>query len=267
MDSLKSNRAFKYGDGIFETIRYANSRIYFIEDHFERLKLGFQLLHFTEPEGFSVNWLQREIHSYIGSNNFEKEANVRIRISFWRNGSGFYTPLDHSVNCLFEHNEISSNEYKLNENGLKVDWFNEAKISNDKFSTIKKIAALPYVLASIYKESNKLDDVLLINNHNRIIEASSSNIFLIIDNKIITPDLKEGPVAGVMRKQIIQLSYKLGLTVIETKLSKRDFEKADEILLTNVVNGVKWVKDFKMIPNKTYGHKFAQKFTTLLNEL
>jgi len=267
MDSLKSNRAFKYGDGIFETIRYANSRIYFIEDHFERLKLGFQLLHFIEPEDFSVNWLQREIQSYLESNNLEKEAFVRIRISFWRYGSGFYTPVDHSINWLIEHNEISSNDFKLNENGLKVDWFKEVKISNDKFSTIKKIAALPYVLASIYKVSNELDDVLLINNHNRIIEASSSNIFLIIDNHIITPDLNEGPVAGVMRKQIIQLSSQLGLTALETKLSKRDFEKADEIMLTNVVNGVKWVKEFKLIPNKTYGHKFAQKFTDLLNAL
>lgn len=267
MDSLKSNRAFKYGDGIFETFRYSNSTLFFIEDHFNRLKSGFFLLSLKEPDGFSQQWLKDIITEYLDENSITKKATLRIRISFWRDGSGLYTPVSHAVNWLIEHDTINNENYVLNERGLVIGLYDEVKLSMDKFSSIKKMAALPYVLASIHKKSKGLDDVLLVNTSNRIAEASSSNIFIVKDNKIFTPDLKEGPVDGVMRKQIIRNSKFLGLSFVEGKLTIRDFEEADEIFLCNVINGVKWVKEFELIPNKTYGNKIAQKFTALLNAL
>ena len=266
MDSLQSNRAFKYGDGIFETFRYSNSKIYFIEDHFERLKMGFKLLSLQEPQNFSLSWLKDLIHSYIRINAIDQNANLRIRISFWRDGAGLYTPDSNSVKWLIEHGFIQEANYVLNECGLLLGLYKDAKISRDKFSSIKKITALPYVLASIYKKSMGLDDVFLVNTNNRIIEASSSNVFIVKEKKLLTPDLKEGPVSGVLRKQVIKISDLLGLSAVECKLKRKDFEDADEILLCNVISGIRWVKEFNSFPGKIYGNEFAKKLTIGLNE-
>ena len=61
-------------------------------------------------------------------------------------------------------------------------------------------------MAAIWAKENKLNDALILNQHDRICDSTIANVFWVKDNKIFTPPLNEGCVAGVMRKKILELA-------------------------------------------------------------
>ena len=95
---------------------------------------------------------------------------------------------------------------RFNENGLIIDIFPDARKSVDIFSNLKSANYLPYVMAAIWAKENKLNDALILNQHDRICDSTIANVFWVKDNKIFTPPLNEGCVAGVMRRKILELA-------------------------------------------------------------
>ncbi len=95
-------------------------------------------------------------------------------------------------------------------------------------------------MAGIYAKEKKLDDCLLINENGNIIEGISSNIFLIKGSTLTTPSLKEGPVAGIMRKQILKIADDVGFKINnESSITQSQVLHADEVFLTNSINGIR----------------------------
>ena len=148
----------------------------------------------------------------------------------------------------------------LNENGLVIDIFPDARKSNDAFSNLKSANYLPYVMAAIWAKENKLNDALILNQHERICDATIANIFWVKDEKIFTPPLIEGCVAGVMRKKILELA----LNITEMNLTESNLINVDEVFLTNTITGIRWVKQFR---DKVYDNKIAEKIFTQIQTI
>ena len=140
---------------------------------------------------------------------------------------------------------------QLNENGLVIDIFPDARKSCDKFSNLKSANYLPYAMAARYAKENKLNECLVLNVHERIADATIANIFLIKGDRLITPSLNEGCVNGVMRRYLIA-----NIKVEEGEIAETDIQDADEVFLTNAISGIRWVKNFR---EKSYSNLQSRK--------
>lgn len=245
--NIFNNRAFKYGDGIFESIRIVNGKAVFLQDHFERLSKGLQALKIEKPFDFPT--FERKIAEGVAANKLNKGG--RLRLSIYRDAEGFYAPNSHAAAYFMEFKEVDENHYTLNSQGWRIDICDEVKIECNQFSALKTLNALPYVMAAIHKNEQQLDEVLLLNTQGQICEGSSSNVFLIADNTLLTPPLSHGCVEGVMRKNILQIAQKMQLRVVENAVGPKEMEVAEEVFFTNAIQGIRWVSAFR---KKRYFH-------------
>ena len=257
-----NNRAFKYGDALFETIRIINGEPCFLEDHFIRLKKGMKVLK-MHAGTISFNELKDQIIRLIEKNHIKKGG--RVRLTVFRSSDGFYTPEgDEGISYVIEALPLKEDIYELNEKGISIDIYDELKRSRNKLSQIKTTNNIPYVLAGIYKRENNLDDCMVLNDNDRIVEAISSNIFLYKNNNLYTPSLDEGCIDGVMRRQILKIAKELKINVFEGMVNGNMLLQADELFLTNAIKGIEWVVAYR---GKRYFNKATKEIVEQLNKL
>tara|TARA_Y100000589_G_scaffold332112_1_gene389395 strand:- start:6180 stop:7052 length:873 start_codon:yes stop_codon:yes gene_type:complete len=252
-------RGFNFGDGVFETIRVINGQPVFFDGHYKRLNAGLRTLMFDIPTFYSKQYFLEQIKKLLIKNNIKKGG--RVRLSVFRSGNGTYIPNTNSPSFLIEANEINNNEYVINEKGLTIDIFNDLKKNHSILSSLKTSNSLEYVLPSIFAKNNGFDDCLLLNNNGHIIESTNSNVFIVINKVLYTPPISDGCVGGVTRMNLINLLVKNKAVVYESNLNAQHLLSADEILLTNTIQGISWVSSFK---NKRYFNNVGKQ---LLNDL
>jgi branched-chain amino acid aminotransferase len=257
-----SNRAFRYGDSLFESIRYTNGKIMFLADHVKRIKLSMTTLRMNVPAEFTSGNIEQLIMHLLEQNNIKQDA--RIRLTVFRNEGGFYTPDTNDISFLIETEVIETKGYQLNQKGLWVDVYAEIKKQINKISNLKTGSALLYVMAGITKTSLKLDDCLLVNDNGNIIESISSNIFVVKNGTLYTSPIADGCIDGVMRKQILDIAAQNKILTFEQTLTVHTLTNGDEVFLTNAIKGIQWVGQFK---NKFYTNQKSVFFTEKLNAL
>jgi branched-subunit amino acid aminotransferase/4-amino-4-deoxychorismate lyase len=258
-----ANRAFRYGDALFETIRVINRQAMFINDHMRRIKVGMTILRMNVPPDFNSDNISRLIDELIVQNNLKND--VRVRLTIFRNEGGFYTPKNNDISFLIETEDLhEKGGYRVNDNGYTIEVFHDIKKHKNKLSNLKSGNALLYVLAGIYKRDIKMDDCLIVNEDGNVCETISSNVFIVKNGALYTSALSEGCVDGVMRRQIINLAQQNRILCYEIPLLFNTLMNADEIFLTNAVKGIRWVGTYK---TKNYQNKMASYFTDKLNEL
>ena len=251
------DHSYRYGDGLFETMKIANGNILLEDYHFERLFSGLELLKFKIPLHFSKQKISEEVKKLCKKNNCQELARVRLSVS--RGRGGLYD-CDNKVSYLIESGPLEQNNNVLNENGLVIDIFPDARKSLDKFSNLKSANYLPYIMAAIWAKENKLNDALILNQHNQVCDSTIANVFWVESGNIFTPPLSAGCVAGVMRKRILDL----GQNIKEKNLTENDLLHADEVFLTNAINGMCWVKQFR---DKTYENRIAVEIFTQIQTI
>lgn len=252
------NRAFRYGDALFESIRVSSGKIMFLKDHITRIKLGMTVLRMNVPAEFNTPNIELLIQQLLRHNAIA--PNARLRLTVFRQEGGYYTPETNDISFLIEADELPDN-YSLNQKGLWVDLYTDMKKPINKLSNIKTANALLYVMAGLAKQSMKLDECLIVNEHGHICESISSSIFAVKNGTLYTPPLSEGCVAGVMRKQIMSMATENKILTFESPLTTYTLLNADEIMLSNSISGLKWVGQFR---EKFYTNKFSQLFTEKL---
>lgn len=257
-----NNRAFRYGDSLFESIRFSNGKLMFLADHIKRIKLGMTTLRMNVPAEFNTGNIELLIHHLIKENKLTSDA--RIRLTVFRNDGGYYTPDVNDISFLIEAEPIEQQGYVLNQKGLWVDIYAEIKKPISKIANLKTGSALLYVMAGLTKTSLRLDDCFLVNDNGNIIEAISSNVFVVKNGALYTSPVSEGCVDGVMRKQILAIAEANRMLTFEQTLTINTLMNGDEVFLTNAIKGVQWVGQFK---NKFYTNRLAVLFTEKLNEL
>ena len=248
-----NNRAFQYGDGLFETILFQDKKFLFLDDHIERLLRGMKLLKMEIPKKFSPAYFRKEIKKLLVKNSIK--TNARIRLQVFRNEGGYHSPSNNSPSFLIAAEKIEETRYALNKKGLVIDVFTELKKNNLPLSNFKTLNSIQYVLAGLYAKENSLDDCFILNTENKITDAISSNVFIVSKNIISTPALSDGCVDGVMRKNILKFLREEKTPFYERSIDETDILNADEIFITNVINGIRWIEKFK---EREYKNSFSK---------
>ncbi len=239
------NRAFKYGDGIFETIKVQNNKILFLEDHYFRLMASMRMLRMKIPMKFTLEFLEEEINKTTVSIS----SNIlRVRINVFRKDGGLYNPVTNEIDYIMEANEINLKPKSIYKIDLYKDFYNYSGL----LSTVKTTNRILNTLAAIYSKENDLDNCILLNERKGVVEVTNANIFIVKGNIIKTPALTEGCIKGVTRKKVIEIIDKHpDFIVEETIISPFELQKSDEVFITNAIIGVQPVTNYRKKEFKT----------------
>ncbi|HNR54003.1 MAG TPA: aminotransferase class IV [Flavobacteriales bacterium] len=252
------NRAYHYGDGLFESMRIVEGRARFLDAHWARLTTGAALLRIKLPSNLDRDAFERYINELVQRTGL---LNARCRFTLFRKGPGFYRPAEHEGGFTFELHTLEEPTYALNGHGLMVDIWPEMRKPVNDLSRHKTLNCQYYVMASLWAEQRGLDDCMLQNDRGNIIESSSGNLFIVSNGVLYTPSLSDGCVGGVMRAQVINLAIANGIKVYECSLNPQNLLAADELFFTNAVQGLQWVGAYR---TKRYAHRLSGMITELL---
>ena len=260
---LTQNRAFLYGDGVFETVKVINNKILFLEDHYFRLMSSMRVIRMEIPMNFTMEYLEKQILALVNKNGLS--ASSRARITVYRNDGGYYLPQNNTVSFLIHAVALQNTLYAVEKMNYEVDLYKDFYVTKQLLSSIKTTNKIINITGSIFANENGLDNCLLLNDSKNVVEALHGNLFMVLDSKLITPPVSEGCLNGVMRKQIISLAKKIkNLEVIEAAISPFDLQKAEELFITNVIKGIQPITQYR---KKSFVSKVSVQLLQQLNDM
>jgi branched-chain amino acid aminotransferase len=257
-----SNRAFRYGDGFFESARIINGDIPLFNRHYNRILSTSTLLKTTLPTWCSKENLRGLILELIKKNNIENGG--RLRITFYRKNAGFYAPENNELDMVAEVDPLQDSLFVSSTKGLTVDLYSDLRKPLNFLSNLKTNNCLIYVMAAIFTQEKNLDNAILLNDQHNVAEAMNANIFIVSNGVVYTPPLKEACLDGVMRNYVIECAGRLGIKVYENDIKPNDLIRADELFLTNGSAGIQWVSAYK---SKRYFNTTSEKILNYINTI
>lgn len=258
-----TNRAFLYGDGVFETLKVVNAKVLFLEDHYFRLMASMRIVRMQIPNNFTLEYFEEQVISTATACNCTDAA--RVRFTVYRNDGGYYLPQTREVSYVIQATALASALYSFSDAAYEVDLYKDFFISKQLLSTIKTTNKMISITGSIYAQENDLQNCLLLNNEKNVVEALNGNLFMLMGNKLITPPIDEGCLNGITRKKILELANKMeGIEVVQEPISPFDLQKADELFITNIIIGIQPITQYR---KKGYTTKLAVQLLQQLNEL
>lgn len=241
---LTQNRAFLFGDAVFETVKIVNAKILFLEDHYFRLMSSMRVIRMEIPMNFTMEYFEEQILALATAKNLALSA--RARITVYRNDGGYYLPENNTVSFLINVESLDNTSYSINQAQYVVDLYTDFYVTKQLLSSIKTTNKIINITASIFANENGLDNCLLLNDSKNVIEGLQGNIFMLKGNTLITPPVSEGCLNGVMRRQVLALARKIeNLEVVEEAISPFDLQKADELFITNVIKGIQPITKYR----------------------
>lgn len=215
-------RGFRFGDGVFETIRLAGGKPYRWESHLRRLRHGLEAIHINYPlEDITTPALE-----LISKNNVS-EGLLRLSVSRGAGGQG-YLPDPAAYPTLVMETlplpETPSEPVSLWQSSFK-------RPLPEHFPTqAKTMQGLLNTLARMEAREHGCFEALMLNTTGELCEGSSSNLFWLKDGTLFTPSPASGALPGIMREAVIALSP---WPVEEDLYQPEALEKAEAVFMTN----------------------------------
>jgi len=230
-------KGFQYGFGVFTTIKYDNNEIEFLSDHLDRLKISTQ--------NYGMDFYDLDYKTII-KNLISKNSLTHARIKI------IYYLKDKETGYIITAEKIKN----INNKGIDLI-LSEEKRGN---LTIYKHKTLNYMnnYKNILEFKDKNCDILNIDYNDNILETSTSNIFFIKKNKIVTPSEKQPILPGIIRKKILELKKVDNFEIFEENIKKQNIDEFDGVFLTNSIKKIIPVKKIDNIKYKKYHNLFLK---------
>jgi branched-chain amino acid aminotransferase len=247
---IAKNKAFRFGEGLIETMLWSNGSIRLFRLHMERLMRSLDIIGFPalDEEEFL-----HDIHKTISANKDPEAAIVRAQF--------FMNLEDVTLHYLIENLPFV---HKLPTEKVTIGITQKAVKCPDSISHLKTSSRIQYIIAKKDADDKGWNDALLLNAKGNIVEGTISNVFIVVGNNIYTPPLNEGCIDGVMRKYLVKNGSIDHLSITEKQLDVTMLQQADEIFLTNAIKGVQPVHFFM---GKEYESTVTQMIADIVSKL
>jgi branched-chain amino acid aminotransferase len=239
-----------------------NGQLKFPDLHIDRVLKGMKILKLENSFHLDSWFLREKVEELARRNKIGPDA--RFRLTVFRDSGGLYSPESNKMAYVLECQSMDESQYTFNNKGLIIDVYDELTKSVNILSNLKTCNSLIYVLAGIFKNQYKLDEVMILNQHGFLCESISSNVFVVYDKKLYTPSLNEGCIGGVMRQVVMRLAIENGIELIEAQVNPDILNEADEVFITNAAKGIQWVMGYN---SKRYFNEMSKFLSEKLNLL
>ncbi|RLB59999.1 MAG: hypothetical protein DRG80_05985 [Deltaproteobacteria bacterium] len=219
---------FLFGDTLFETLKGKNQKLLLKTRHLDRLEESARLLSFPcnrDTIETSLEQLAARLTSPA----------TRIRLTLSRGDfSGLTWPTAEQSRFLIttsEHTELTDEERQIGATCVIAP--NQRTNPVNHLPQMKRGNFADCLYAANYAHKSNAEEALFVDPQQNVLEGSTSNIFAIIDNHLVTPPVENLILEGIMRQQIIKTAAELGILVVERNLPIAELHRADEVFLTN----------------------------------
>jgi len=228
-------RGFLYGDGVFETMRTCNYRIFMWDRHIERMKKGLALCNINmvaNPE---------KLHSDIEQLLKEKHVkNAYVRLNVWRKETGSFDPKgerkSHTLAIIRKYLPCPGDFYSKGISCCVSRKFLKNELSPVTY--IKSFNYLENILAREEAKNKGCSETILLNCRGELAESSVANLFFTKGKTVYTPSVECGILPGITRALVIEICKTNGLKVKEGRFKPVSLKGADEVFLTNTLMGL-----------------------------
>ncbi len=256
------NRAFRYGDGLFETILIRHGKPVGLQLHLQRLLEGMEILG-LDPQlaGFTADQWRHHLEQVVGKLLIGQDESGfgRMRISVFRAAGGFYLPTNDAPELVAEVHPLPSDPWTLRP-PLHLCIAHAVPVVHSALSPVKSLNALPYVMAARHAAAQGFDDAIIRSFKGEVVECAASNIFIVIQNRILTPWLGSGCLPGTMRARVTAVAQRLGMLVQAHPIQIQRLNDASEIFITNAIQGIQPVGS---VAETTYVSKHHKVMSTI----
>ena len=255
------NRGFLYGDAVFETLRYSQNHLHFLEDHYFRLMAAMRVFRMHIPMTFTPEFLEQECLRVVEAQSIASPS-WRIRLSVFRNDGGVYLPTSRDVSYVIEAKPIKEETY-TSKKSYNVELFKDYYVQKSMLSNLKSNNKALQVIGSIFMQEQGFDNGILVNDDKEIVEFLNGNLFVVDGAMLRTPPLTSGCLDGIMRKQVMRLAKKQNISCVEEKISPFDLQQVQEVFMTNAITGIQPVSSYR---RTDYQNTIALQLQHALNE-
>ena len=244
-----TDRAFMYGEGVYESLRTYSMKLFAPHQHYERLKRSLDIL------GLSIEWSFSEFEKiiYEGLEGVEKDCTVRVMVS---SGDG------DNPNLVVYIMELQAPDEDLYTYGVDVGISHFRAIPSISVPSIMKTSSHAH-LRLARREKKGFYEVIFLNYEGFVAEGSMSNVFLIEDDTIVTPSIETGILDGVTRDVVIKLTHSFEMPVEERFVNVDELFNCSEIFLTRTSAEIIPVRK---IENRVLFENEPNGLTTFLSE-
>jgi branched-subunit amino acid aminotransferase/4-amino-4-deoxychorismate lyase len=239
---LATDRGFTYGDGLYETVRILNSVPLFLDRHLARLSTGLAVLNLSIP--WDAAALTVRCRQLIATNQITNGI-LRLTISRGPASRGFDLPVESNPTLIIQTISRLPSTPASRFHAILIPWNIDPA---NPLCQLKSLNALDKILAKQYAHQHHADDAIFLNIDDCLAEATSSNLFFVHINQIMTPSLSCGILPGIIRQLLIETAPALGHQVSEVKAIYPILKNSTEAFLTNTVVGVQPLTHFNHQP-------------------
>lgn len=233
-----NDRGFMYGDGLFETIRVVNGRLFRLPQHLERLARGASFLKIKLP--FATKELQQFAEQLIEKNQMT-EAILRLTLTRGPGERGYTPKMNGQPTVVMTLHAAPSSESSVQWTLITSSFH---ILAADPLSSFKTLNKLTHVLARAEAEEKGADEALLINTNGEVAETASGNIFWIYNGKICTTPTGRGVLPGITRAVVLEICQALGLPTNKRVIKPEALRNSEGIFITQSASGIVPVATF-----------------------
>jgi 4-amino-4-deoxychorismate lyase len=230
-----NDRGFHYGDGLFETALLDQGVVRYLDAHLERLQSGCERLGITPPDRDQIRC---EIDSVTGK---LRSGVLKVVLSRGIANTRGYRP-EQSPTAATRVVALYAAPEPPSEAAIKVRWCETPLGRNARLAGIKHLNRLEQVLAQAEWDDGAVGEGLMLDTEGELVCGTASNVFIVRNGTLFTPDLRFCGVRGVMRSQVLRAAAECGMSVSEEPLWPSDAEAAEEMFVTNAVRGIRSVR-------------------------
>ena len=224
------DRGFSYGDGLFETIAVRDGKCRFLDAHLKRLQAGCSRLGLNEQP---TDTLATELIKAIANGTY---GTAKIIITRGRGPRGYRPPANPEPTRIIGYQESVAVTPVLQ--GVQLRYCTTLISRNRQTAGLKSLNRLEQVLAQSEWNDPGIAEGLMLNDKGEVVCGTMTNLFCSRDKVLLTPNLSECGIKGVMRQQVIEVARAADITVTECAIDKRDLMHADDLFLTNSLSGL-----------------------------
>jgi len=227
-----ADRGLQYGDGLFETLALRNGEPLLWDRHVQRLGEGCRRLGLPAPE---ASVLREEVTRIAGA---EARAVAKIILTRGAAGRGYRVDATSNATRIVQRLPWPAYPGTADKEGVAVRWCETRLARQPQLAGMKHLNRLEQVLARAEWQDDYAEG-LMRDTDGLVIEGTRTNLFLVRDDgTVVTPDLSQSGVAGVMRAQVLDSAAAMGMRCIIQAVTTDMVESAQELFLTNSLIGI-----------------------------
>lgn len=218
------DRGLAYGDGVFETLLVHEGQPVWWREHWERLLRGAEVLGLPAPDELAV---RRECESLLGGSD---RAVLKIILTRGSGGRGYGPPQDPVPTVIVSSHPAPP---PITE-AISLRWCRTALAIQPALAGIKHLNRLEQVLARSEWSDPGIFEGLMCDTEDRVVCATSANLFALIGGCWLTPGVGRCGIAGIARAWVLANEP----DAAEADLSAAEVAHADALFVCNAVRGI-----------------------------